>query len=550
MKNLTQIADYGSWESVYVELPVINYQRAWKLMTNLVRSRIDGSLTDNIIMCLEHNPVFTLGRRGGRENLFVSEEFLNQKQIDVVQVERGGNITFHGPGQIIVYPVIDLKAAGLDVTEYVACLEEIMIRVAREVGILAERHSLNRGVWVHGKKLGSVGVSVKRGIAFHGFALNVNLSLEPFSWINSCGLGKVEITTLENELSEEVSVASIRSIVKQQIEDVLKVKLFERDVAMLNALEIGKGSSKNKAASLKDKPKKICKQKPRWLKRSLPKGPEYERVKSLIRSNRLNTVCQKAKCPNQFECFSKQTATFLILGDRCTRTCKFCSIDSGPSCPPDPNEPDRVANAAKTMNLDYVVVTSVTRDDVPDGGAGLFAQTIKKIKARLPGALVEVLIPDFMGNTDLLQTVLNARPDVLNHNIETAKRLYSEVRSGADYQRSLKILETASRGTIPVLTKSGMMLGLGETPVEIEQTILDLYNSGCRALTLGQYLQPSKAHYPVQRFVRPDEFDMWCEKAKQIGFVDVASGPFVRSSYHAKDMYRRLISKFRAPESE
>ncbi|MFP4350022.1 MAG: lipoyl synthase [Desulfococcaceae bacterium] len=277
--------------------------------------------------------------------------------------------------------------------------------------------------------------------------------------------------------------------------------------------------------------------KPRWLSRKLPTAAEYEMVRSLIRDGRLHTVCQEAKCPNQFECFSNRTATFMILGSRCTRNCRFCNVAFGPDGPPDSEEPRRVAEAAERMKLKYVVVTSVTRDDLPDGGAGLFAETITHIRERIPEALVEVLIPDFQGDAAALQTVLTARPDVLNHNIETVPRLYDRVRPQADYRRSLELLHRVTVFAPKIPAKSGMMLGLGETEAEIQETLTDLYQAGCRYLTLGQYLQPSRDHLPVDRFVTPEEFDRWREAALAVGFTDAASGPFVRSSYHAKELY-------------
>ena len=278
--------------------------------------------------------------------------------------------------------------------------------------------------------------------------------------------------------------------------------------------------------------------KPPWLRRRLPTGATYEKVRQMIRSGRLHTVCQEARCPNQFECFSQQTATFLILGSRCTRNCRFCNIESGPETPPDPAEPARVAATAAEMGLNYVVVTSVTRDDLPDGGAGFFAATIRKIRKRIPDAQIEVLIPDFQGDPAALHTILAEGPDVLNHNIETVPRLYPEVRPEAVYQRSLQLLKNtaAHKSRIPV--KSGLMLGLGETAAEVRQTLLDLYSHGCRLLTIGQYLQPTEAHLPVARFVTPEEFDRWRREALSMGFSGVASGPFVRSSYHAKEMYQ------------
>ncbi|MFZ0132732.1 MAG: lipoyl synthase, partial [Desulfobacterales bacterium] len=251
----------------------------------------------------------------------------------------------------------------------------------------------------------------------------------------------------------------------------------------------------------------------------------------------LHTVCQEAKCPNIWECFSSRTATFLILGDRCTRNCRFCAVAHLPVEPPDAGEPERVAEAVAKMGLGYVVVTSVTRDDLPDGGAGHFAATIRAIRRRVPRAGIEVLIPDFQGNAAALRSVLDARPHVLNHNIETVPRLYAEVRPGAVYSRSLALLGQARRHDASVATKSGLMLGLGETDTEIRQTLRDLLDVGCRLLTLGQYLQPSRDHLPVARYVPPAEFDQWKQSALQMGFNEVASGPFVRSSYHAQELF-------------
>lgn len=281
-------------------------------------------------------------------------------------------------------------------------------------------------------------------------------------------------------------------------------------------------------------------QKPKWLRRRLPTGSAFEKVKGMISEDRLHTVCQEAKCPNMWECFSQKTATFLIMGSRCTRNCGFCSVLPGPLEPPDPAEPARVADVVHQMGLKYVVVTSVTRDDLPDGGASLFAQTIKEIRSRMADACVEVLIPDFQGSEDALHTVLSARPDVLNHNIETVPRLYPRVRPRAEYQRSLDILQWAHEYNSALPTKSGLMLGLGEEQSEIEKTLEDLLTTGCRILTIGQYLQPSKNHLPVERFIPPEEFEAWRKKAIKIGFAEVASGPFVRSSYHAKELYQEI----------
>jgi lipoic acid synthetase len=288
--------------------------------------------------------------------------------------------------------------------------------------------------------------------------------------------------------------------------------------------------------------------KPRWLKRRIPPGTTYQQIQRLLEKSRLHTVCQEALCPNLWECFSKRTATFLILGDRCTRACQFCAVSHGQPDVPDPEEPDKVARAAKRMELRYVVVTSVTRDDLPDGGAGHFARTIRAIREKTSHAKVEVLVPDFLGNRNALKTVIDANPDVVNHNIETESRLYPSVRPGAVYSRSIGLLKRAKELDPSIPTKSGLMLGLGETPEGIRQTFRDLLVAGCRILTLGQYLQPSKDHLPVYRFIPPEEFDIWRETALQMGFEEVASGPFVRSSYHARELFQTFSGHF-TPES-
>ena len=285
---------------------------------------------------------------------------------------------------------------------------------------------------------------------------------------------------------------------------------------------------------------KVRVQKPRWLKRSLPTGSTYESVRALLKEGRLHTVCQEAHCPNMWECFSKHTATFLILGSRCTRNCRFCAIEHGPRELPDPEEPLNVARAAEHMKLKYVVITSVTRDDLPDGGAGHFADTIRAVREQMPDTLIEVLIPDFQGDRTALQTVIQTRPDVLNHNIETVPRLYEQVRPGAVYSRSLELLNRVRAMDKAIPTKSGLMLGLGERDDEIRETLQDLLDAGCRILTIGQYLQPSPAHLPVERFVPPEEFERWRKTGIEMGFAEVASGPFVRSSYHAKELFNAI----------
>jgi lipoic acid synthetase len=276
--------------------------------------------------------------------------------------------------------------------------------------------------------------------------------------------------------------------------------------------------------------------KPFWLKRKIPSGAVYQEVHDILNKGQLHTVCQEALCPNLGECFSQHTATFLILGDHCTRHCRFCAVFHGDPRPLDIREPERIAEAAQNLGLKYVVVTSVTRDDLPDGGANHFAETIRAIRRRMPEAQVEVLIPDLQGDWNALRKIISAKPDVLNHNLETVSRLYAAVRPQAVYKRSLELLRQVRHMNATLPTKSGLMLGLGEEAEEIEQTLRDLLEVDCRILTLGQYLQPSPKHLPVRRFVPPAEFEDWKTKALRMGFVKVASGPFVRSSYHAKEL--------------
>jgi lipoyl synthase len=283
--------------------------------------------------------------------------------------------------------------------------------------------------------------------------------------------------------------------------------------------------------------------KPGWLKRRLPSGPEYEKLRKLLKDRGLTTVCQEAQCPNQFECYAKGTTTFMIMGEKCTRNCMFCAVDHGRVGPPDPEEPARVADVVAIMGLRYAVVTSVTRDDLVDGGASFFADTIRAIKERMPTTLIEVLIPDLQGNWDGLETILHAEPDVLNHNIETVRHLYPFVRPGAVYTRSVDLLRQAKRIAPQIPTKSGIMLGLGESEEELFDTMRDLLAAQCDILTIGQYLQPSPKHLPVKRLVPPNEFQSLQEKTFDLGFAGVAAGPFVRSSYQAEKLYQQAIGR-------
>jgi lipoic acid synthetase len=283
-----------------------------------------------------------------------------------------------------------------------------------------------------------------------------------------------------------------------------------------------------------DTPAPLPGRKPPWLKVRAPGGPNYLALKGLMRAETLHTVCEEARCPNIGECWEERTATFMILGDVCTRRCGFCAVAHGRPAWEDWGEPERVGRTVARMGLAHVVVTSVNRDDLADGGAGIFARTIGAVRHAAPGCRVEVLIPDFQGSASALATVLEARPDVLAHNVETAPRLYRDVRPGSRYERSLELLDRAGRHPTAPVTKSNIMLGLGETADEVAETMADLRRAGVQLLTIGQYLRPSPAHLPVVRYVPPDEFAALAERGAQLGFRHVEAGPLVRSSYHAK----------------
>jgi len=276
--------------------------------------------------------------------------------------------------------------------------------------------------------------------------------------------------------------------------------------------------------------------KPDWLKVRAPGSPGYHRLKGIMRELGLHTVCEEARCPNIGECWHHGTATFMILGDVCTRACAYCAVAHGRPGALDPHEPERVARAIETLGLNYVVITSVDRDDVADGGASIFADTIRQTRTRLRSCRIEVLIPDFRGNEPALRTVLDARPDVLNHNVETVPRLYRMARSGGRYDRTLELLDRSRRYAPDVPTKTGLMVGLGEEHDEIVATLEDLRSVGCEILTIGQYLRPTADHAPMARYYHPDEFRDLKRTALELGFAHVESGPLVRSSYHAHEI--------------
>ena len=281
--------------------------------------------------------------------------------------------------------------------------------------------------------------------------------------------------------------------------------------------------------------------KPEWIKTRANMGPEYTRLRSLVKSEGLHTVCQEAACPNIFECWEDKEATFLIGGDRCTRRCDFCNIDTGKPLPIDREEPRKVAESVKSMGLRYATITGVTRDDLEDEGSWLYAETIRAVHELNPGTGVEMLAPDFNAKPDLLNPIFETRPEVFAHNLETVPRIFKQIRPAFTYEKSLKVIGMAQ--DFGLITKSNLILGLGETREEISQALVDLHNAGCDLITITQYLRPTNKHHPVERWVKPEEFVELAQEAEQVGFLGVMSGPLVRSSYRAGRLYKQAMEK-------
>ena len=515
-----------------VRLGRVEYTAAWELQKKLAAARAAGRIGDTLLL-LEHPPVYTLGSAARAEHV------LDAGSVPVVRSDRGGDVTYHGPGQLVGYPILDLRQHGDDPVAYIRQLEEVLIRALAAFGLAASRRAGYTGVWVDrarcdapprcvassppGHKIASIGVKVDaQHVTTHGFALNVDVDLAAFQHIVPCGIPDCAVTSLV-----QAQVANSQSPVPPTLSQV--ADQVAQSFAEVFGLEPRQAYLREVDGDVT-----VVERRPEWLKVRAPGGDDYHQVKGLLRALGLHTVCEEAHCPNIGECFAQGTATFLILGDVCTRGCRFCAVAKGQPLPLDREEPERVARAVARLGLRHAVITSVTRDDLPDGGASIFAEVIRKIHAYLPGCSVEVLITDFQGSAEALRLVLAAWPEVLNHNIETVPRLYPQVRPGAIYARSLELLRVAKDLTPDVRTKSGLMVGLGEDGDEVLATLRDLRTVGCDLVTIGQYLQPSAWHLPVARFYRPEEFAALQAEALRLGFAHVESGPLVRSSYHAQ----------------
>jgi lipoic acid synthetase len=503
--------------------------------------------------------VYTLGVRADLRHVLVPPGSVGA---ELARTDRGGDVTYHGPGQLVGYPILTLPpkhggTSGMaDTVAYVRAVEQLLIDVLADVGLPGcGRLREYPGVWVEPegatpRKIAAIGVRLTRGRTMHGFALNVTTDLAMFGHIVPCGIADKAVTSLQAE-GVEVTMQDVVDAVAARAALVWGGGAAERqDVAWrvrpedLSAFSRGEGPGEIEkpgapvrllgrlAQAGVTEGLAISERKPDWLRAKARMGPDYLRLKKTMRELQLVTVCEDAGCPNIFECWADGTATFMINGERCTRACGFCLVDTSKPLELDHDEPERVAEAVARMGLEHAVVTAVARDDLADGGAAAFAETIRAIRRRKPGTAVEVLIPDCKGSGEALDTIFDARPDVLNHNMETVARLQRAVRPSADYARSLAVLARAKRAGLT--TKSGLILGLGETAEEVVGALADLRGIGVDIVTLGQYLRPTTHHMPVARWVAPEAFDELKRTGEAMGIGHVEASPLTRSSYHAK----------------
>ena len=502
------------------------------------------------LLLLEHNNVITIGRTGDSNNLLLNSNELKEKGIEFFETDRGGDVTFHGKGQLIGYPIIRLQDPK-KVIPFVRSLEETIIKTLNSFNIDAFSKEDDTGVWTQKGKIASIGVKVSKWTTYHGFSLNIFEKLEGFDLINPCGNQDEKIAAVHSfnsEISfddvvskitetfsaefgyEDVGIqmsqftpTQLKKHKKHEIDEMLDKGVFKKNNNIVPITIKG---------LLPDEP-----QRPEWMKVKANLGKDYRDLKNLISEKKLNTVCEEASCPNIYECWSMGTATFMIMGDTCTRACGFCDVNTGKPCDLDDLEPLRVAESVQTMELTHAVITSVNRDDLPDGGSAFFAKTIHEVKRLNPSTSVEVLIPDFKGDRGAIDNIIEASPEVLNHNLETVPRLQREIRTAASYGRSLSLLQYAKDSAFLGKTKTGLIVGMGEEFEEVIAVLEDLSQINVDIVTIGQYLRPTAKHRPIHRYVDKEEFVKYKSIGESFGIPHIESGPLVRSSYHAKDSF-------------
>jgi lipoic acid synthetase len=510
--------------------------------------------TDHHLLLLEHPAVYTLGVRADPRNVLVPPASVGA---DLVPTDRGGDVTYHGPGQLVGYPILSRPGKGpagasgmADTVAYVQSVEQLLIDALADLGLPGAGRLRNYpGVWIDpegpsARKIAAIGVKLSRGRTMHGFALNVTTDLAMFGHIVPCGIADKAVTSLASE-GIAVSMREVVDAVAARAAEQWGGGESERqDVAWrhrpddLSPFSRGDGpgqpvrlASRLEAAGVTGG-LPITERKPEWLRARVHHGPDVLRLKKAVRDLRLVTVCEEAGCPNLSECWADGTATFMVLGERCTRACGFCLVDTRHPGAPDPDEAERVADAAAGMGLGHVVITMVARDDLADGGAAHVAAVVQAIRRRSPRAAVETLVSDLKGDPAAIDAVLAVRPDVFNHNLETVARLQRAVRPSAGYARSLGVLARAKRAGVVV--KSGLIVGMGETDEELEGALADLAGVGVDIVTIGQYLRPTTHHLPVARWVEPATFERLAAVGEALGIGHVEASPLTRSSYHAR----------------
>jgi lipoyl synthase len=502
--------------------------------------------SDDYILIFEHPPTYTRGVRTQEEHFLVPPESLNAVVIDA---DRGGDVTYHAPGQVVAWAIVTVADDPSAGKTHVTSLEDAVIATVRHFDPEGRLGRVDRlvgypGVWadVDGtpSKIAAVGVRTERNEAglrrtLHGVALNVDIDMEGFKAIVPCGIADRPVASMTS-LGLNVSALDVDERLGVELEARLggaaNVARVERSAASVTS-ERPLLRRLRKAGVDPDAGVPIHSRKPEWLRIEAHMGAEFQSLRTLTEDLRLVTVCEEAGCPNIFECWSAGTATFMVNGERCTRACGFCLIDTRKPFALDPTEPERVAEAVVRLGLAHAVITCVARDDLADGGAGAIAATIFAIRERSPETNVEVLTSDLKGDSASLQLILDARPDVLNHNVETVARLQRAVRPSAGYLRSLGVLARSVQAGLT--TKSGLMVGLGESADEVEEVLADMAAVGVSIATIGQYLRPTAQHLPVARYWEPWEFDDLAERGRQLGLKHVQSSPLTRSSYHARE---------------
>jgi lipoic acid synthetase len=508
------------------------------------------------LLLLEHPHVYTLGTRADPQHVLVPPVSVGA---DLVRTDRGGDVTYHGPGQLVGYPIVTLpewRDGMRDVVAYVRSLEDALIDALADLGVVATVHRGLTGVWVGDEKVAAIGVKVAGGRTRHGFALNVDPDLTMFDHIVPCGITDKGVTSLARLLrtappmTQVVDAVVARFAERFGYEDVerQRVSTSRHAGADVIGLSVPRSLGSSAPAAVVAEPVRLLgrlaaagvdlppdgerARRPEWMRVKADLGGGYRATRRLVRDLGLHTVCEEAGCPNIYECWADGTATFMILGERCTRACGFCLVDTRHPLAVDVGEPERVADGVAKLGLHHAVVTSVARDDLKDGGAAIFAATVRAIRGRTPATRVEVLIPDCKGDPSALDVIFDSAPDVLNHNLETVARLQRAARPSAGYARSLAVLARAKSAGLH--TKSGLIVGMGEERNEVCAAITDLRAVGVDILTVGQYLQPSARHLPVVRWWTPDELADVGAFAETLGFAHVEAGPLVRSSYHAR----------------